>query len=90
MFSPQPTQPIGMQPLIPDTPLPKPQMNEDESCLPWALSQIRGATVSVLRLEVPTTPDDIVVNDGSVPEANTKNNVFKITKPPETPATPPQ
>lgn len=45
---------------------------------------------AVLRLEVPTTPDDIVVNDGSVPEANTKNNVFKITKLPETPATPPQ
>ncbi len=53
VFSPQPAQPLGMQPLIPDTPLPKPQMTEDESCMPWALSQIRGATVSVVRLEVP-------------------------------------
>jgi len=53
VFDRQPPQPGIMQPMIPDTPLPKPQMNEDESCLPWALSQIRGATVSVLRLEVP-------------------------------------
>ena len=41
-----------MQPLI-NTPMPKPQVTEDEACLPWALSQIRGATVSVVRLEVP-------------------------------------
>ncbi|HWF37244.1 MAG TPA: tetratricopeptide repeat protein [Candidatus Acidoferrales bacterium] len=53
VFSPQPTQPIGMQPMIPDTPLPKPQMADDEACMPWSLSQIRGATVSVVRLEVP-------------------------------------
>ena len=53
VFDRQPPQPGIMQPVIPDTPLPKPQMTEDESCLPWALSQIRGATVSVLRLEVP-------------------------------------
>ena len=28
-------------------------MVEDEACLPWAISQIRGATVSVVRLQVP-------------------------------------
>jgi tetratricopeptide (TPR) repeat protein len=42
-----------MQPILPDSPLPKPQMVEDEACLPWGISQIRGATVSVVRLEVP-------------------------------------
>jgi TolA-binding protein len=34
--------------------LPHPQMVEDESCMPWDLSAIRGATVSVSRLEVPS------------------------------------
>jgi tetratricopeptide (TPR) repeat protein len=54
VFGRQPAQPTGMQPpLIPDTPLPKAQVIEDEACLPWALSQIRGATVSVMRLQVP-------------------------------------
>jgi tetratricopeptide (TPR) repeat protein len=48
---PQP-QPNIMQP-IPDTPLPKPSVTEDETCMPWSLSQIRGATVSVVRLQVP-------------------------------------
>jgi tetratricopeptide (TPR) repeat protein len=53
VFGRQPVQPNTMQPILPDTPLPKPQVTEDEACLPWALSQIRGATVSVLRLQVP-------------------------------------
>ena len=54
VFGRQPTQPThACSRSIPDTPLPKPQMVEDEACLPWALSQIRGATVSVVRLEVP-------------------------------------
>lgn len=53
VFDRQPVQPSIMQPVMPDTPLPKPQVAEDEACLPWALSQIRGATVSVLRLQVP-------------------------------------
>ena len=53
VFGGQPTQPNIMQPMISNTPLPKPQITEDEACLPWALSQIRGATVSVVRLEVP-------------------------------------
>jgi tetratricopeptide (TPR) repeat protein len=53
VFGSQPTQPTMMQPIVPQSPLPKPQMVEDEACLPWGISQIRGATVSVVRLEVP-------------------------------------
>src|SRR5271165_6310761 len=52
VFQPMP-QPGGMQPMIPDQPPSKAEMVEDESCLPWALSSIRGATVSVMRLQVP-------------------------------------
>ena len=53
VFDRQPTQTNPMQPLIPETTIPKVQVTEDEACLPWALSQIRGATVSVVRLQVP-------------------------------------
>jgi hypothetical protein len=31
-----------------------------------------------VRIEAPTTPREVVVNDGSVPERDTTNNVFKI------------
>jgi tetratricopeptide (TPR) repeat protein len=34
-------------------PLPKPVVVEDESCLPWDLSSLRGASVSAVRLGVP-------------------------------------
>jgi tetratricopeptide (TPR) repeat protein len=34
--------------------LPTPQVIEDEVCLPWAVSAVRGATVSVMRLQVPS------------------------------------
>ena len=54
VFGSQPlAQPIGMQPLIPEDPMSKVQMVEDESCLPWAIGSIRGATVSVMRLQIP-------------------------------------
>jgi tetratricopeptide (TPR) repeat protein len=56
---PLPTQP-GLQlyaelgVLVPTTePLSKPLMVEDESCLPWDLSEVRGASVSAIRLGVP-------------------------------------
>jgi predicted Zn-dependent protease len=52
VFSQPQPQPNMMQP-IPDAPLAKPTITEDEACMPWSLSQIRGATVSVLRLQVP-------------------------------------
>jgi predicted Zn-dependent protease len=53
VFGSQPSQPNIMQPMVSESPLAKPQMVEDESCLPWGISQIRGATVSVVRLQVP-------------------------------------
>ena len=34
--------------------LPIPQVIEDETCLPWAVSAVREATVSVMRLQVPS------------------------------------
>jgi tetratricopeptide (TPR) repeat protein len=37
----------------PMEPLPKPVVVEDEACLPWDLSDVRGATVSAIRLGVP-------------------------------------
>jgi tetratricopeptide (TPR) repeat protein len=41
--------------IIPATmqPLPKPTVPEDESCLPWDLPNVRGATVSAVSLGVP-------------------------------------
>ena len=47
------SQPGTMQPLIGDSSMPRASIVEDENCLPWALSSIRGATVSVMRLQVP-------------------------------------
>ena len=54
VFGAQPLpQPGGTQTLMPDEPMPKAQIVEDENCLPWAISSVRGATVSVMRLQVP-------------------------------------
>ncbi|HWW15521.1 MAG TPA: hypothetical protein VN310_12735 [Candidatus Dormibacteraeota bacterium] len=39
---------------------------------------VRGKSNGVIRVEVPKPPNEIVVNDGSVPESATTNNVFKI------------
>jgi hypothetical protein len=39
---------------------------------------VRGNSNSVIRFEVSKPPVEIVINDGSVPEANKTNNVFKI------------
>src|SRR5260370_21507579 len=35
-------------------PIPKPVVVEDEACLPWELADTRGATVSAIRLGVPS------------------------------------
>jgi hypothetical protein len=53
-----PTYEPGVQPqpgvFIPTPqPLPKPVVVEDETCLPWDLPDMRGATVSAIRLGVP-------------------------------------
>ena len=42
--------------------------------------EVRAASKNVIRVEVPTSPQEIVVNDGSVPESDMTNNVFKIEK----------
>ena len=39
---------------------------------------VAGKSNSTIRIEVPKSPEEIVVNDGSVPESDTANNVFKI------------
>ncbi len=39
---------------------------------------VRGKSNGVIRVEVPKPPEEIVVNDGSVPESDTTNNAFKI------------
>lgn len=39
---------------------------------------VRGKSNGVIRIEVPKLPEEIVVNDGSVPESDMTNNVFKI------------
>jgi len=39
---------------------------------------VQGKSDGVIRVEVPKLPEEIVVNDGSVPEGDVTNNVFKI------------
>lgn len=40
--------------------------------------EVRARSKGVIRVEVPTAPQEIVVNDGSVPESDMTNNVFKV------------
>lgn len=40
--------------------------------------EVRGKSKGVLRLAVPRPPQKIIVNDGSVPETDTSNNVFQV------------
>jgi hypothetical protein len=40
--------------------------------------EVRGKNKGVIRVEVPATPREVVVNDSSVPESDTTNNTFKI------------
>jgi hypothetical protein len=40
--------------------------------------EVRARSKAVTRIEVPGSPKEIVVNDGSVPESDTTNNVFKM------------
>jgi hypothetical protein len=39
---------------------------------------VRGKDKGVMRVEVPKPPEEVVVNDGSVPESDVTNNVFKV------------
>ena len=45
--------------------------------------EVRAKTKSSIRIEVPTFPAEVVVNDGSVPESDTNNNVFKVEAQPK-------
>jgi hypothetical protein len=40
--------------------------------------EVRTKSKATIRVEVPAAPQEIVVNDGSVPESDVTNNVFKI------------
>jgi hypothetical protein len=42
---------------------------------------VRGKSKSIIRIEALSTPREIVVNDGSVPESDMSNNVYKIEVP---------
>jgi len=42
---------------------------------------VRAKSKTTVRVEMPAAPQEIVVNDGSVPESETKDNVFKIAEP---------
>lgn len=39
---------------------------------------VRGKSGTTIHVSTNETPEEVVVNDGSVPESNTKNNVYKI------------
>jgi hypothetical protein len=40
--------------------------------------EVHAKDKATTRIETPSTPQEIVVNDGSVPESKTSNNVFKV------------
>ena len=42
---------------------------------------VRGKSKATTRIEAASTPQEIVLNDGSVPESNTRNNVYRIEEP---------
>src|SRR5579863_962265 len=40
--------------------------------------EVRAKSKSTTRIETPSPPQEIVVNDGSIPESDTTNNAFKV------------
>jgi hypothetical protein len=42
--------------------------------------EVRGKNKAVIRMEVPKAPQEVVVNDGSVPETDMTNNTFRIER----------
>ncbi len=42
---------------------------------------VKAGEKAVARVEVPVSPTKVVVNDGSVPEANTGDNVYEVPAP---------
>jgi hypothetical protein len=45
--------------------------------------EVRAKSKAATRIEVPSAPQEIVVNDGSVPESDVTNNVFRLENPPK-------
>jgi hypothetical protein len=43
--------------------------------------EIRGKSKATIRIETPSVPQEITVNDGSVPESDTTNNTVKVQPP---------
>jgi hypothetical protein len=43
--------------------------------------EVRGKSKASIRIEAPATPQDVVINDGSVPESDVQNNMYKIPAP---------
>jgi hypothetical protein len=43
--------------------------------------EVRGKSKAAVRIEAASTPLEVVVNDGSVPESDMSNNVFKVPPP---------
>ena len=43
--------------------------------------EVRAKSKATIRIEAATTPLEVVVNDGSVPESDMSNNVFKVPPP---------
>jgi hypothetical protein len=41
--------------------------------------EVRGKATASIRIETPSAPQEIIVNDGSVPESDLTNNIFKLT-----------
>jgi hypothetical protein len=43
--------------------------------------EVRGKSEATIRMETTSTPLELVVNDGSVPESDRNNNVYEIELP---------
>ena len=43
--------------------------------------EVRGKSKTTFRVETPAAPQEIRVNDGSVPESDMTNNAFKVGTP---------
>jgi hypothetical protein len=41
--------------------------------------EVRDKATASIRIETPSAPQEIMINDGSVPESDTTNNTFKLT-----------
>lgn len=42
--------------------------------------EVRAKSKATIRIEVPSAPQEVTVNDGSVPESDTENNTFKLAE----------